>query len=1765
MSSIDERVVEMKFENSGFQDKVRGTLDSLRSLKDNLKFDGAGKGLDDASRGLADLAGQTGFIAGQFSALQAVAFGALFSIGQQALHTGQQLVSGLSVGPISEGLSDYHAKLTSVQTIMNTTGKSIEEVDGYFRQLDEYADKTIYKLTDMTSAFAKFTNAGVSMEVAVPAIQGISNMVALAGQGAGAASIAYYNLSQAIATGYLTRMDFKSLELANVATKEWKTQMVDAAVAAGELTRKADGTFTIVASGSDKAYTSAQLFIDGLQEGWATTDVMLGVFNDYADVTTDVGRKAMAAAQDVKSFPMMMETLKAAVGTGWTDTFEILLGNVEESKELFTGLTLAIGGFLDKIGDSRNELLTTWKEAGGRTILIEGLTTAFQALGDILAPIGRAFRDIFPATTARDLYAITESFRDWARTLRPSADAMRNIRETARGFFAIFDIGWEFIKAATDFLVEMFGVITEGSSGILDVTSNVGDFIVALRNTIIEGEVFQKIFDRIGDFLRPIIGFIRDLVSALGEFLGVGGDATDVMGEFNEIGENMERIADDARVAWENFVEYLRRIGETLRPIGEGIMEFFRDVFEAIAGFLQGMSFDDILQGVGVGAFAVIANSVRKFLAGFSLEGLFGNGEQPGWVQRIADALDQLTDSLQSMQNALNGGALLAIALAVGVLAIALIALAGVPQDDLVGALIVLSLLMAVLTGVAKFMSNMELQNTGNLIAVSAALTLIAIAVLLLANAVKSLADADPKGLARGLASVIALLVIVVGISKYFTVGKTEGMIEAGVALILLAAAIKILASAVEDLADLDWDELAKGLLGTATLITALALFTKFGKFKRFGVGSGVGLVLLATSILILGEALEKIQELDWHQLSRGMAGFVAALGIMVGALVLLRVSKTSIRPSDTVSFILMATSMLIVGEALEKLAELSWRDINDSLTVMTVAVALMTGALIFIPKGAVLSGVALILAATSMLIVGEALEKLGEMKWSDIVAGLVVMTIAMALIGGLMALGGLLAATGVGGVAMVVFAASLIIVAGAIYIMALAMEKLGAMSWSDIGAAIGGLTLLFIVLAIGGALSPLILLLGVALGALGIGLAVVAGAIFIAGIGIYSFAEAIEKLSEIDAEALQNVQDVLLAMLGLIPELAEAAALGIVAFVTTLGDNADEMSEAMGKIMIAFAERIAEDTPIIVEAFGEMMVKTLTSLGEYVPRMIEAAANLIVGVLQGITDNMGRVISAGTDTAIAFMRGIGNNSGRLVDEGMKMIIKFLTGLQIAIEENSSRIVAAARGVGDAIIDGITDGLFGGSSEVSSAAQGVASKALTAARQTLGVKSPSKKFQEIGEYVVKGFVLGLRGDKASIGKAVDDMLGKLNDIMYDSRNRADAARRSLENLWGAKKKDYNEIARQNKILADANNELTKASNAHYALSRNLAGHITKQKQLADAQDANTKKLDEANKKLADAKKLRDDYMASVKEDYADLPEFNAKTNLTKYIADFEKQIVDTQKFATAVGELRKRGLNDAMYKELIAKGPEAMPFVQQILEQGTEGVKKLNTLGISLDKVATDLGKSASTALYQAGVNSAQGLVDGLKKKQKEIADYMTWLAATISGAVKKELGIRSPSKVFEEIGKQTAQGLADGLMKSSSAVEKSAESVGTRAIEGMRKTLSGLGEAIVAEMDTTPVISPVLDLNAVRKDASLLDSMLAVKPIDIQDQVARARDAAEGLRENQISLDEAISSGSGDTIAFTQNNYSPKALSSVEIYRQTNNQLSRAKGALTT
>ena len=364
-NSIDSKVVEMKFDNRDFEANVKNTMSTLDKLKDKLKFKGAEAGLTSIQK-VSDKIDFSGVSNGldiasvKFSAFQVAGITAISNITNSLIGLGKNIVNTFAIEPRTQGFNEYELKMGSVQNIMNATGASVEEVGRYLDELNNYADKTIYSFSDMTANIGKFTNAGVSLDKAVAAIQGISNEAALSGANANEASRAMYNFAQALSQGSVRLIDWKSIELANMATVDFKNQLIQTAVEMGTLVEQ-NGKYistTRDATGNvSDAFDATSRFNDSLSSQWMTTDVLVATLGRYADETTDIGKKAFAAAKDVKTFSMMWDTLKESAGSGWAETFELIFGNFEEAKVLWTSLTEVFGTVIDKISTARNTLV----------------------------------------------------------------------------------------------------------------------------------------------------------------------------------------------------------------------------------------------------------------------------------------------------------------------------------------------------------------------------------------------------------------------------------------------------------------------------------------------------------------------------------------------------------------------------------------------------------------------------------------------------------------------------------------------------------------------------------------------------------------------------------------------------------------------------------------------------------------------------------------------------------------------------------------------------------------------------------------------------------------------------------------------------------------------------------------------------------------------------------------------------------------------------------------------------------------------------------------------------------------------------------------------------------------------------------------------------------------------------------------------------------------------------------------------------------------
>lgn len=386
--NIDERIVQMEFDNAQFERGVSTSINTIDKLKKALRFDDVSDGFNQITKSAnkVDLSG----IQNSLEKLQGMftPMGLAFvKVWTDAVGKVEQKVASFNKAvfkdPFDDGFKEYELKMGSVQTIMNSSGESLDTVNEKLQELNEYADRTIYSFSDMTSNIGKFTNAGVSLNDAVKAIQGVSNVAALSGANANEASRAMYNFAQALSSGAVKLIDWKSIENANMATQEFKKELIDSALELGTLVRVGDRFQSTTASMQGKVsevFDATMGFNDSLSSLWMTTDVLTKTLGKFSDETTYVGKRAFAAAQDVKTWTQLLDTLKEAMGSGWAQSFEIIIGDFNEAKELFTMISNALGGVIDKSSKVRNSLLQLWRNNGGREKLLATITKMSDGL-----------------------------------------------------------------------------------------------------------------------------------------------------------------------------------------------------------------------------------------------------------------------------------------------------------------------------------------------------------------------------------------------------------------------------------------------------------------------------------------------------------------------------------------------------------------------------------------------------------------------------------------------------------------------------------------------------------------------------------------------------------------------------------------------------------------------------------------------------------------------------------------------------------------------------------------------------------------------------------------------------------------------------------------------------------------------------------------------------------------------------------------------------------------------------------------------------------------------------------------------------------------------------------------------------------------------------------------------------------------------------------------------------------------------------------------
>lgn len=1330
MSSIDNRVVNMELNNKQFEDAIKTTLLSLDALNKGLKLEGATKGLNELSNAgknvsLDHIANGVDYISSKFKAMSVVAITALATITSQAVQAGTQLVKSLTIDPIKSGLSEYETNLNSIQTILSNTQwqhTGLKDVTDALDVLNHYSDQTIYNFGEMARNIGTFTAAGVSLKVATEAIKGIANLAAISGSNAQQASTAMYQLSQAISAGKVSLEDWNSVVNAGMGGKVFQDALMETArihgVAIDKMVKE-EGSFRLT-----------------LQKGWLTSGILTETLNKFTgDLTAaqlksmgynqqqiagilKMGQTAQDAATKVKTMSQLINTLQEAAGSGWAKTWQIIFGDFEEARTLFTNVNNVLGGFISSSADARNKVLEDWKELGGRTVLIEAISNAFKALISVVTPIKEAFREIFPKATGKQLYDITVAIRDFTASLSIGGTTANNLKRTFAGVFAVFGIGWDIIKEVAKTLFHLFGIATDGSGSILEITANIGDFLVALRQSIKEGNGIAILFERIGKVLEIPIKFVKILASHIAGLFDTfdAEKAANALTSFLALFSPLTRLADLVSFSWEKVISVMDDVFRIFSSIGQKVTDFVAKIGPMFASAFSDVDYSDVLATINTGLFAGLVLLFKQFFGKFSSNG--------GFLDAIKESFDGLTQTMNTMQTTLRAATLLQIAAAIGVLTVSVVALSKIDSEGLTRALTAMTVMFGQLLGsLALFEKMSGFAGLGKMPLVTAAFILLGIAIDILASAVKKLADLDWNQLAKGLTGVTVLIGVLVAAVNLMP--PAPGLIASSAGLILLAGAVKILASSVGDLAGLSWEELAKGLLGVGAVLGALVLFTKFMEADKGGIIQGAGIVLLATGVKILASAMQDFAGLSWGEIGRGLVA-------MAGGLVLIGTAISLIPPTAVLSaagVLVVAASLGMIADALQQMGGMSWADIGAGLVALAGAITVISVAISLIPPTAPLSAAGVLIVASALGLIGDALKKMGGMGWGEIAKGLVTLAVSLGIITAAM-----IAMTGA-----LPGAAALLVVASSLAILTPVLTTLGAMSWGEIVKGLATLAAVFVILGIAGAVLtpviPTLLGLGAAVTLLGAGMA-------LAGVGVLAFSVAMTALAVSGAAGAAAIVAIVSSLVGVIPVVMEQIGLGVIAFAKVIATAGPAITEAITTVILALITAIENLSPKVVDVLLKLLLMLMQTLLKYAPKIQDAGLKLLIALLNGIANNIDGVVTAATNIIVAFLNSLGKNLPRIIQGGVDLIINFINGLTKAIDQNSAKMGKAGAELAEAIIKGMIKGLAAGAGEIAAAAKRVAKQALEAAKDVLGINSPSKEFEDIGMYSDQGLAKG---------------------------------------------------------------------------------------------------------------------------------------------------------------------------------------------------------------------------------------------------------------------------------------------------------------------------------------------------------------------------------------------------------------------------------------
>ena len=1038
-NNVDKRVVEMQFDNKQFESGIQESVKSLGDLKKGLNLEKSAKGLEAIDKAaskidLSRLSDAAQSVADRFSFMGNLVQNVYNRIGNAALNAivpVQNLIKALTIDPVQTGMQEYETQINAIQTILSNTrdamtkqGLSDSErlaiVNDRLDQLNHYADKTIYNFTEMTRNIGTFTAAGVELDTAVNSIQGIANLAAVSGSTSEQASRAMYQLSQAISTGTVKLMDWNSVVNAGMGGEVFQKALQRTAKAMGKTveytvteTDKAGKKVTkTVQRTVDEVIAEEGSFRDSLSKGWLTSDVLTATLEQFswdfeqiakemgytsadmeegvlkamemkksellaqgytaeeADEILQLAKDATDAATKVKTFTQLFDTLKEAAQSGWTQTWEYIIGDFEEAKALLTSMSDFFGKIIDESATARNEIVKGWKDLGGRDELIQSFWNIVYAIQNVVNAIRTEFQKVFPPKTSEQLFDMTRGFReltDRVKAFTENEEQMDKIRRIVAGMANGLDIVRQVIGGVWQVVKEVFGYVSPYAGDLVELIAKGADKITEFNQRLRETGGVQNVVEKVVSFIEMMVDAVKDFVHATEELFSNGSDGI------------TEKI--------KNWFDHFSGIGEKISKFFDGnnilksIKTFFSSIGASVENFATNMDGADIAVILGALLGGGLALKVTKFVKGLITikDTLCKTIKKTG--KDIGEALEGFGKKGDIV------GSILKIAASLALIAGALYIVAKIDPDRLGDAVLTMGVMLTAITAFAFILSKINLKNAAGLAATSTGLMVLGSAMLVFASVIERIGKLDGETLVKGIAGLGAVL-LELTIFMALT-GKAKMGLFKSTGLVLLAASLKIFADVVAELGGMDTKTIAKGVAGLGAVLLELAVFLGLTKKVKMGLFNGAGLILLAASLNLFVNAVEKIGSLETGTIVKGIAGLGAVLLELAAFLALTK--KANLGVFKGAGLILLAVSINMFADAIQKIGGMETDTIVKGIVGLG-AVLLELSIFLALTKKAnlgVFKGAGLILLAVSINMFANAVEKIGSLETGTIVKGI--------------------------------------------------------------------------------------------------------------------------------------------------------------------------------------------------------------------------------------------------------------------------------------------------------------------------------------------------------------------------------------------------------------------------------------------------------------------------------------------------------------------------------------------------------------------------------------------------------------------------------------------------------------------------------------------------------------------------------------------------------------------------------------------------------